>query len=71
MIHSVTSKLKWAQSASGLIIPADCKPKPRQKAFDFFAGCGQMLQRGLITEIEIENKNKPQYEQLELPFRSF
>lgn len=28
----------------------------------------QMLKRNLISEIEIENKNKPIYEQLQLPF---
>lgn len=29
----------------------------------------QMLQRNLMTEIEFQNKRKPKYEQLELPFR--
>lgn len=40
MIYSGNSKLEWAQTKSGLIVPADCKLKPRPKAFDFFAGCG-------------------------------
>lgn len=40
MILSEKSILKWSAMPSGLIVPADCKPKPRPKAFDFFAGCG-------------------------------
>lgn len=33
---------EWVQSESGLIIPSDCRPAPRLKAFDFFAGAGGM-----------------------------
>lgn len=40
MIYAADSKLKWAQTSSGLIIPSDCKPKPTPKGFEFFAGAG-------------------------------
>ena len=40
MIYPNSLKFEWAKTANGLIVPADCKPKSRPKAFDFFAGCG-------------------------------
>jgi DNA (cytosine-5)-methyltransferase 1 len=42
MLYDSKSEVEWVQSDSGLIIPSDCRPKPRPKGFDFFAGCGGM-----------------------------
>lgn len=42
MIYEATSSLEWAETSSGLIVPADYQPKPMPKAFDMFAGCGGM-----------------------------
>lgn len=32
--------IEWVETETGLLVPDDCRPKPRPKAVDIFAGCG-------------------------------